>query len=755
MEKRLLWIALILSVIWVGVPSIGGLYSQCVGGTYAGIITPTLSWQTIPCIRGGEYYRFFATAGTPVTFSFCNGGGLATFDSEITIRTDADTYAGGHTNGSQCGLGDFLWFWNPPSTGWFRVLVNKAVCQTDPGCSILAYHTELDPLGAAGRTCATPWVVPSIPFVQTGLTTCNYGNEYTSNAGCPSVYMTGPDFVAKFDGTAGQCISIYTNNTFIYTGLFLFNGCPNLGGTSCVAFQEGSAGNPQLSNITLPTTGQYYLVVDTRSASVPCTGFDLSILPCVGIGQGATCASAFTIPSIPYSQVGFTTCGRGNTYNSTMACGSTFMNGEDFLFKYVSPGNECINISLAMTATNTGFFVYNGCPNVLGTTCIASRTATSGNPKLRNISLMAPGTYYFMVSTQPNPLCTSFDIAVDRCAPECTYNPNLNNNCGTPQAVSFGLLDTVCGHSDLNFTPDVTADLSSDFCGSIENNGWFSFVADSTKMTLKVKVTNCLSGFGIQGRVYQTLDCINYTPYSNCWNPMQQSDGIIQATGLTIGNTYVLMIDGYSADDCDFLVTRVFSNLPVEWTNFQAKPTGPETVQVDWSTGAEVNNLGFYVQRGYQRSKAGKDNFVWESIAFVEPQGSENSGSSYTYVDHPEYLGKPWYYRVQQVDLDGTADYTEYQEVQIKGADAPILHRLYPNPASRLVTIDYYTDQGGATSFAMYNLSGMLMKQENFSTGFRGRFTETVMIDDLANGLYFYVFSINGKLFHGKVEVLH
>lgn len=431
------------------------------------------------------------------------------------------------------------------------------------------------------------------------------------------------------------------------------------------------------------------------------------------------------------------------------------MNGEDFVFKYVSPGNECINISLAMTATNTAFFVYDGCPNVVGTTCIASRTATSGNPKLRNISLTAPGTYYFMVSTQPNPLCTSFDITVDRCAPACTYNPNMSNSCGSPQPVSFGLLDTVCGHSDLNFTPDVTSDLSTDFCGSIENNGWFSFVADSTRMTLKVSVTNCLSGFGIQGRVYQTLDCINYTPYSNCWNPMQQADGIIQASGLTIGDTYVLMIDGYSADDCDFLMTRVFSSLPVEWTSFQAKPTGPETVQVDWSTGAEVNNLGFYVQRGYQRSKAGQDNFVWESVAFVEPKGSENSGSSYSYTDHPEYLGKPWYYRVQQVDLDGTADYTDYQEVQIKGADAPILHRLYPNPASRLITIDYYTDQGGATSFAMYNLSGMLMKQENFSTGFRGRFTETVMIDDLANGLYFYVFSINGKLFHGKLEVLH
>src|SRR5688572_31084202 len=46
--------------------------------------------------------------------------------------------------------------------------------------------------------------------------------------------------------------------------------------------------------------------------------------------------------------------------------------------------------------------------------------------------------------------------------------------------------------------------------------------------------------------LFETTDCINFTPRSNCWNPLIQTNGIIQATGLTVGSTYRLMLDGYA-----------------------------------------------------------------------------------------------------------------------------------------------------------------------------------------------------------------
>jgi Secretion system C-terminal sorting domain len=756
MEKRVLWIALFFSVAWVGFLPGDGLRAQCTGGVEVGVITPTVSWQTIPCIRAGEYYRFFATAGLQYTFSTCQGGGQTTYDTQISILDDATglNTPGGYANGG-CGLGDHLWKWSVPATGWYRVLLTKVACTTDTRCAILAYHQELDPLGGPGRTCGNPWIAPSIPFLQTGLTTCNYDNDYGSNVSCPSTYMSGPDFVIKFSGTAGQCISIYTQYTFTYTGLFLFNGCPNIVGSTCVAYVEGASVNPQMTNINLPTTGDYYLIVDTKGSFRPCTSFDINIVPCVAAGQGSNCATAFTIPSIPYNQVGFTTCGRGNTYNSTMACASTFMNGEDFMFKYTSPGNECVNITLSLTYSNTAFFVYNGCPNVVGTTCIASRTSTSGNPKLRDIQFTAPGTYYIMVSTLPSPTCTPFDFKIEPCPPPCARNPNMANTCGAPQAVSLGLNDTICGHTSLSLTPDTSPDLIADFCGSIENNGWFSFVADSTVMTFRVNVTNCLSGAGIQARVFETTDCINFTPKSVCFSPMMQASGNIQATGLTVGNTYLFMFDGYNGDDCDIVAYRIKGNLPVVWSHFSASLRAPHTVSIDWSTTTEINNRGFYVQRGFQRTKGGEDNFEWQTLGFVEPKGQPGQGADYTFTDQPEYLGRPWYYRVQQVDFDGVSDFTPYQEIMIEGAPEPSLYALFPNPATHNLTLEYYAAKPGRTSLAIYSMGGMLVKQQNFDNSAQGILTESINVDQMPNGLYFYVLSIDGKFFKGKLEVLH
>ncbi len=99
------------------------------------------------------------------------------------------------------------------------------------------------------------------------------------------------------------------------------------------------------------------------------------------------------------------------------------------------------------------------------------------------------------------------------------------------------------------------------FCGGINNNSWLSFIADSTSAVLDVWVKNCqgstLSGHpikGVQMQVYET-DCAdsNFTPVSNCWSASEQINGQIVAYGLTVGNEYKLMIDGYAGDNCEYI----------------------------------------------------------------------------------------------------------------------------------------------------------------------------------------------------------
>ncbi|MEY3443946.1 MAG: hypothetical protein RLZZ519_2227, partial [Bacteroidota bacterium] len=173
------------------------LNAQCTGGTLAGSISPTLAWQTIPCAKGGEYYTFNAIAGEYYTFSFCMGGGYASWDTQITILDNSGNLTPMGYADDDCGLQSHLWYWTPASTGTYRVLVTQFNCIAGSTCGTLAYHKELNPYGGPGVSCGSPWIIPSIPYSQSGLTSCYYGNEYTSANACGSQYMNGEDFIMR------------------------------------------------------------------------------------------------------------------------------------------------------------------------------------------------------------------------------------------------------------------------------------------------------------------------------------------------------------------------------------------------------------------------------------------------------------------------------------------------------------------------------------------------------------------------------
>jgi hypothetical protein len=716
-----------------------------------GTVTPTIAWQTYPCVKGGEYLQFVALPNAYYTFSFCFGGGSATWDTQITILDNTGADAGGYDD-DLCAPQSHLWNWQAPATGGtFRILVSEYYCIAGASCGVLAYKRELTP-GGPGVSCGNPYPIPSLPFTANGFTSCGFGEEYGAAQMCGSSYATDEDFVFRYNGTAGECISLYMNNAFTYNGLFVMRGCPGVAGTTCIAFDESPSYAPNLTNITLPTTATYYIIVDGEQIAFPdCTPFDLIVENCVAVGQGANCATAYPIPSLPFSQTGFTTCGRGDTYGSGSACGSQYMNGEDFVFRYVSPGNECIRVKTQNTFSYSGVFVYNGCPNIAGTTCIAQRGDPNGDPQLRTVNLVAPGTYYIMVSTWPSPFCTPFNMEVTSCVPICTRNPAANELCNAGTPVSLGLNDTVCGIVNFFNTADFSTDLDNDFCGSIENNVWFRFVADSTTMTIRIDVPDCMSGFGIQGQIFQTSDCINFNPVSNCWNPQYQANGVLRATGLTVGQTYHLMLDGYAGDDCIFQLYRARA-LPVEWGFFKAVGDG-RNVKLDWSTTMEENVGTFTIQRG-QRTGKDLDNMRWADAGMVRPNGNPN-GSQYTFIDTPPYSGQAWFYRIQETDLSGVASFSDVIAVEIDGPDKAALNHVFPNPSSTQVRFSYYAPGAAAVRLAIFDLHGRKAYQGDQSHAGIGNYEYVADVHNLPDGIYFYQLVVGGSTFKGKIEILH
>ncbi|KUG09048.1 hypothetical protein ASU33_19685 [Solirubrum puertoriconensis] len=113
--------------------------------------------------------------------------------------------------------------------------------------------------------------------------------------------------------------------------------------------------------------------------------------------------------------------------------------------------------------------------------------------------------------------------------------------------------------------------------------------------------------------------------------------------------------------------------LPVELTAFTATPIGT-TVRLDWATATERNSAAFVVERSL-------DGQAFAPLGTVPAAGNSSSLRRYGWVDGPDLPGAAvLYYRLRQVDLDGTLNYSPVRAVTQAGLATSRLV-LTPNPA--------------------------------------------------------------------------
>jgi hypothetical protein len=122
-----------------------------------------------------------------------------------------------------------------------------------------------------------------------------------------------------------------------------------------------------------------------------------------------------------------------------------------------------------------------------------------------------------------------------------------------------------CGNTSSDFGEDYPVNLNPNggncpsglnFLGTIENNSWLKFIADSTAVVFDFSVAtggSCLNG--IQTAIF-SYNGSSLTRMSDCSLSDGSHSGNFQltGTGLTIGDTYYIMTDGNAGDDCDFTI---------------------------------------------------------------------------------------------------------------------------------------------------------------------------------------------------------
>lgn len=112
--------------------------------------------------------------------------------------------------------------------------------------------------------------------------------------------------------------------------------------------------------------------------------------------------------------------------------------------------------------------------------------------------------------------------------------------------------------------------------------------------------------------------------------------------------------------------------LPVEFNYFRGRSKGG-VIALEWETLTESGNSGFAVERS-------RDGMSFETIAWVEGNGSTQSVSRYSYLDEEKGNSPVVYYRLKQLDFDGAFEYSDIVAVS-RLVQASFV--LYPNAISK------------------------------------------------------------------------
>lgn len=198
------------------------------------------------------------------------------------------------------------------------------------------------------------------------------------------------------------------------------------------------------------------------------------------------------------------------------------------------------------------------------------------------------------------------------------------------------------------------------------------------------------------------------------------------------GDIYILYISNYSQSGLSFGLSWQLSGgasldcvlLPVDFIGLDAVLLN-DAIEVQWTTASEVDASHYIVERS-------TDAFVYTPLGTVQAMGNTTNLTRYTFVDDAPEEGLN-YYRVQQVDLDGTtttspADYAIYRKATTEMV-------VFPNPAGDILFASFEMPEDDAVIWRILDANGRLLEQDLYQ-GTKGNMLIDVPLERLATGSY-------------------
>jgi hypothetical protein len=181
--------------------------------------------------------------------------------------------------------------------------------------------------------------------------------------------------------------------------------------------------------------------------------------------------------------------------------------------------------------------------------------------------------------------------------------------------------------------------------------------------------------------------------------------------------------------------------LPIQLSSLTARSApGTQQVILRWTTLSETDNYGFEVQR----RRESEPDFATLSQSFIPGDGSTLDIRHYSFTDNAVPQGMS-YYRLRQIDLDGTVNYSFPVSVDVGetsgGSLVPYEYALcqnFPNPFNPTTTIRYTIARSGHVRLDILNVLGQTVRELVGQTQEAGNYNVTFDATDLPSGIYLY-----------------
>lgn len=254
-------------------------------------------------------------------------------------------------------------------------------------------------------------------------------------------------------------------------------------------------------------------------------------------------------------------------------------------------------------------------------------------------------------------------------------------------------------------------------------------------------------GFGNESLVSAGMDDIFFVkldPSGNvAWVKQAGGSDKDAATSLIVEKNGSIAATGYFNYNASFGSTQVTSNgaqdvflcklissiVPVELVSFKGLAESGKVI-LSWSTATETNNSGFALERS-------SDNSAFAKIGFVKGNGTTTERTDYSFIDE-NISGSKYYYRLKQIDFDGTFKYSSIVEVSLNAPGRFNLYQNYPNPFNPATSIAFDLPVASQVSIKIYNCLGKEIDILSNKDFLAGRSEVKFDASGFASGVYFY-----------------